>query len=335
MYHWLSPSGSKFRANTTDKIVPENDDTPARAPAPPPAAPLNLKDVLEAASKGLLAAAGLCYVLGLVVSNIHFGRYGYYSLSLLQINYVFAGFWSLLPIIVAAFAVNFLYMYLTGAGWEGERPQRKFSLKEVAAGILGILILVTMLSAAVHLIGESIGFRISWGWLAVSLVGILPASAFVAFALSIVAPWAGKRNVNRSLLLLMNFAIALTFYLGFFSLTVYRDIPAGMGGGRPARVRFVVDAAEKPFFLSSGIAFNERDGNSRAVELLLNTEEGYVVRPDGAADTVIIPRERVKALLIGQGGATPTPTPTAEPTTTPTPEPTPTNAPTDAPTNAP
>ena len=268
------------------------------APAPPPAATPDLKDVLEAASKGLLAAAGLCYVFGLVVSNIHFGRYGYYSLSLLQLNYVFAGFWSVLPIIVAAFAVNFLYVYFTGAGREGEQPRAKFSLKRVAAGLLGLLMFTGIVSVVVSMIGEYIGFRFSWWWLAVSLAGLIPAIAFVGFAFSIVAPREGKRNVNLSLLLLMNLAIALTFYLAFFSLKVYGDIPAGVGGGRPARVRFVVDAAERPFFLSSGITFDEGDGNSKPVGLLLNTEEGYVVRPNEGSHTVIIPRERVKTLLL-------------------------------------
>ena len=38
--------------------------------------------------------------------NIHLSQYGVYSLSLLQSNYITAGIWTLLPILLAVLAVS-------------------------------------------------------------------------------------------------------------------------------------------------------------------------------------------------------------------------------------
>jgi hypothetical protein len=64
---------------------------------------------VELLAKTLLLVTGACYVLGLIVVNIHLGGYGVYSLSLLQLNYVTAGIWTLLPVILAVIVFSFAF----------------------------------------------------------------------------------------------------------------------------------------------------------------------------------------------------------------------------------
>ena len=68
-----------------------------------PAARPTLKESLELGGKAMLGLAGLCYVLGLVVVTVHLNRLGLNSLALSQLQYIMAGVWALLPIIVGMF----------------------------------------------------------------------------------------------------------------------------------------------------------------------------------------------------------------------------------------
>lgn len=56
------------------------------------------KEVVELVGRIMLGAVGLCYAAGLVSTNLYYGRYGVYTLSLIRLNYILAGLWWILPI---------------------------------------------------------------------------------------------------------------------------------------------------------------------------------------------------------------------------------------------
>ena len=271
----------------------ETHGIPDPAPAPQPA--FNLKDALEVASKSVIALAGLCYVLGLIVNNIHLSQYGYFSLNLLQLNYIFAGFWTLLPIIVGTLAANFVYLpYSIQPRKSDEKDGAKLgegrSLKRsiIASSIMSILLILTLVFTA----RAYVDFRL-WPWVLASLLGLLAGVGFMFFANFLFL----KRSISYSLYSFAFFAFALTSYLSYFASNVYHAIPMGLGGGRPAVVRFVVAKEAKPYFDASGVPISEHDNKSEPVDLLLNSAEGYVVKSRVTGGTVVIPHAPVKSVL--------------------------------------
>ena len=288
-------------------------DIPEPPPAPQPQR--NIKEALEAASKGAVILVGLCYALGLVVYNLHLGRYGYYSLGLLQLNYIFAGFWALVPVmvgVVAAGVANFAVDSVrrggqeTGKGGgknvEGGQDQaeaktgwRSVDTEQILSSAALFIFILMLMSAAAKYIGLEVNLR----WAGACLFGVIAGVMFLPLIAPFLFP-GFKAPAGFYLFFSAFFVCGLVAYLSYFARYVYHEIPAGLGGGKPTLVRLVVEKEAKPQFDVSGVAVSEPDYKSGPVELLLNSSEGYVVKSktaEGKEITVIFPHAPVKAVL--------------------------------------
>jgi hypothetical protein len=66
----------------------------------------------------------IAYVAGLLVVNLYYNRFGVYSLTLFRLNYVIAGVWAFLPVLLSFLAI----LSILGFAYYFETP-RKLLLK--------------------------------------------------------------------------------------------------------------------------------------------------------------------------------------------------------------
>jgi hypothetical protein len=246
-----------------------------------------LTDSVELIGKIFLLFTGICYAFGLIVVNIRLARYGIYSLNLLQLNYVTAGIWSLLPILLAGLGAAFgIHTYhLTREQMHTSIPTW---IRFVYAAIMGPL--------AAFFLPRILGFTLGWSWFRVSLLGAIVGFALVMViiqpyrvsSLEDLAVGVGGRLVAGSFLI---------FYLAVFAKGAYSEIPAELGGGRPDQVSFVVDSATKPYLQAAGLQFATDSNKSEPVELILATDREYIFLSKSAGTTTSIPNIAVKAVL--------------------------------------
>lgn len=279
------PIPPPFYGAQTPAVMPaatKPDDTPLRT---------RLKETMELIGKSLLALTGFCYLLGLIVTNINLSRYGYFSLSLLQLNYVFAGFWTLLPCFLGV-PLGMLAVVIF-AGYEevvsrlttGEKKWMTMTL------MLGSMTASFML---IKLCALLLGLHFSWWWLLAAFFGV---AILNLLRLSIVLSFVAGVSLIRLLTFYFLTCFISIIYLSLFARFIYRDIPAGMGGGRPAQVRLVVEKDAVPYIYAAGVGIGADQITSEPVDMILAAGDEYVVKPGAAARTVIIPRSSVKAIL--------------------------------------
>jgi hypothetical protein len=86
-------------------------------------------------------------------------------------------------------------------------------------------------------------------------------------------------------------------YLSKFAQSIYKDIPSGLGGGRPDVVRIVASDDSKRHLEKSGVQFPSSDNVTEPTEMLLATGSEYVLRAKSTGQTVVAPADAVKALI--------------------------------------
>ena len=191
-------------------------------------------------SKMVLGLVGLSYALGLLVTNLHLYQFGVYSLNLLRLNYVIAGFWALVPVILCSFIsfkVAWLLLYYSEkfcAFYRFPPPTGPLtSLDKKFIGVQVIYIFGAIVAPIVILI-LAVAFHFSWlqplalaGLLGWSLVNLSLASITIHRA---ILPRVFVRIFGLSYLLF----ITITYVLSF-TLTMYGNIHSSLGGEHPKR----------------------------------------------------------------------------------------------------
>jgi hypothetical protein len=306
---------SKDRPAPTDQPA---DQAPAGPGAPPTdpeqiavewsravAALPKAKDVLELVSKMTLGLVGLSYALGLLVVNLHLYQYGVYSLNLLRLNYVIAGFWALVPVIICtivSFKVAWLLLYYSNRFCAHYRfppplagPLTSFDKKFI--GLQLFYILGAILTPVVIMV-LTVGFNLSWlqplaiaAVLSWSLVNFSLVSITVQRA---IFPRVYVRLFSASFLLLVTVAYILSF-----TLTIYGRIHSSLGGGAPKEVIivFAEDDATKKLLDIAGFSFFPDSDRMAAGRILFVTEEEYILLPPDRDISLSVPRSSVKAVF--------------------------------------
>ena len=93
--------------------------------------------------------------------------------------------------------------------------------------------------------------------------------------------------------------IVFVAYTGYFASTLYQEIPAFVGGGRPHQVRLIVETESKPYLESAGLSFSDDPNKSDPIQLILSTDKEYILKTNQSAQAMSIPNDAVKALLFG------------------------------------
>src|SRR5436190_6454248 len=170
---------------------------------------------------------------------------------------------------------------------------------KVRAIFLAVVIPAAFFAAVVGGVSEKFHIQLSWrSWLVIPALGTL---VFGAAFVVILAVFTGQAKLgDKNFMAMMAFAAIgaalFLFYLSYFSVYTYEEIPWSTGGGRPSQVQLVVPDDEKAFLQSTGIKFGSVANQTESLRLLLVTETEYIIiMPDGKA--ISIPASSVKSVV--------------------------------------
>lgn len=248
-----------------------------------------LKNVVELISKVALGTVALCYVLGLAVVNIYLNKYGVFALDLFRLNYISAGIWTLMPVVIAILVLMVFRM----------RSQVRRTT------LLGYLLSLTPF---LFVLAVSLRFKPSQFWILAIING-----SFLAYML-IVATESVARNINTPqlgnyiLMALLPTSLLLLSHTAIFANLVYGTIPSQIGGGRPKPVQLIVseENENKKILIESGLSLvkneNQTDSNkSETVLLLFLTDQECIVLVKGGSNAISIRRDLIKTILYASG----------------------------------
>jgi hypothetical protein len=206
---------------------------------------------VEAITKMSLALTALCYTLGVIVVNLHFAQYGYYSLELFRLSYIVAGVWFFL--ILGTWVLLFaLFLVRSKAVVQSERSKWK------KAVLLGFT--VFMMVSVIYMlwvVGTHLGIAIDRSWAGVLCLGIFGSgvllyefSDILRKPLVAIDPVEKVYNVAFGVLLLVIYTVS-------FAQVTYSRIPASLGGGGAQLVRVTATEDARLALEGAGISFSE------------------------------------------------------------------------------
>lgn len=249
-----SPAGDEETAEGTAAraVADEEGDEEGAVGGTLPAGLNSLKDTAEVVGKLFLGFLGFCYAVGFIAVNVHLSEFGIHHVNFLQSNYITAGIWVLLPIIVPL-AILLLGGALTPGRAAYEywlrqiRKRRSRSSDKIVALLLAAMPLMTYLLAlwwAWHdraTTFEFVGYVPGEQWRPVTLGGAW--LALILFLFYIIAPRTSRQNVKAAFVpSVLSLAILLIIHIIFFGRWVYGTIPVSLGGGGSQRVELVIES---------------------------------------------------------------------------------------------
>jgi hypothetical protein len=275
------------------ELTPRSDDATA-----PSEGKLSPKDLLEITWKLGAFLSVACYVIGSIVVNIHFSRYGYYSVSLVNAQYLIAGVWAIAPVALAWF------MVLSGLLQEGGMLQwprgdttRIIILLALIVAVVASFILVAILPVRL----EGASRILKW-----TVVG--GAGFFLTLPIGAVIWWLNpvgsltRKWIPLTVLAVFIAGLFALSYVQAFSLTLYGEISGTLGGGKPRVVRLVMLDEARADMITAGISFPEESHTSGSLKLLTATDKEYVVLTERGNSSISIRSDLVKAVLYeGEG----------------------------------
>lgn len=261
------------------------------------------KDVLEWVGKMTLGLVGLSYALGLLVTNLHLYQYGVYSLNLLRLNYVIAGFWALVPVIICSFIsfkVAWLLLYYSQRFCTYYRfpPPGPLTTLDKKFIRLQLTYILGALTLPVVILVLTIGFHFSW-LQPMALAGVLGWSLVNLSLVSITVYRAVLPRIFVMVFGLSFLLLATVAYVFSFTLTMYPNINSSFGGGAPKEVIivFAEDDATKRLLDMAGFSFFPDSDRMAAGRILFATEQEYILLPPDKDISLGVPRDSVKAVF--------------------------------------
>jgi len=276
-----------------------------------------IASTFEAVTKVSITITAIVYVLGLFVVNIFLNRYGFRNFGLLQLHYIAAGLWLLVPIVLILLLV--LCFVLVNDFNEIERDseikprqwlEKQNALSKMVIGwaldrtkdnvfknktLETIFLALIFWGLLVYGLSYFLGIKFSWNWLiAMLIIGfIVGGIAMGAFGLLQLSD-AKIRIFSRVMLIF--YTVAIPFYILFFALQIYPEIPASLGGGAGQPVQFVVDVEKQSILEAAGIEVSDENISTRVL-LLLETDKEYLIisKPDSKA--ISLQKDLISAVL--------------------------------------
>jgi hypothetical protein len=291
------------------------------------------KDLVETGGKVSLITISACYVLGIIVINVHLGRYGIYSLNLLRVSYITAGLWSIVPLVlpvlvlVAAWRIFFrsrLYTIVLDVVIKHRRETNKHERFVITSSFMAIYMFITFVPIFGYLLitaALTAGITPDRGWkfsFEFAIIGTLVLlSLTVGSSFERGFPRFRRETKDKPLFdslaetsrvfLFISVPVIILLHTIYFGLGQYESIPSYLGGGKPITVQFSLEA--QPNFSelidNCGIHFHT-NADQKATDhqitrtddasLLFVTESEYIFKCNSGG-SLSIPRNSIKAIF--------------------------------------
>jgi len=258
-----------------EKLFPKKDKLP-------------LKDFLEIVGKGAVYLSVACYLMGFIVVNAHFNRFGYYSVSLVSAQYLIAGIWAIGPVIVGWFVVLFNFKDVVELSTKTQGPSVLLALLYISPAVTFLVLLLLSEQIAMLHILLRLAIIVAAGFFT-----SLPAVAFCRWLIPL-------ESLSKEWILTVSLAFIVCFftlaYLINFSRSLYGEIPGTWGGGRPRLVRIVVKSEAKEDLTAVGVSFPQGHSVSEPMGLLVVTDKEYILLTGRGDTSVSIQSDVIQAV---------------------------------------
>ena len=199
---------------------------------------------IEPYTKLILGFTASCYAIGIFVVNIFYGKYGFYSLSLFRISYVIAGFWAILVLAFIYLFFRLLSNSLRHTFGKDKRKKEWIRFLLLLAFIFGVMVWIPTI------IAKDLEINIGWNWFFVASTGCIGLAYLSKQIKDIFTNWSIITSDSEAIFNVLFGVSLLVGYLVSFSASLFPDIPANIGGGRPQQVQLVISNSFKSFFCS-------------------------------------------------------------------------------------
>ncbi len=256
--------------------------------------------LIERLSTLFAVAFGILYVIGFLVVASHLSRYGVSSFSVLQLQYLVAGIWVLIPPAVLG-AMDSAYRRF-GQRWGPELLKKPDDWRTIWRTFIAMLVAYspTILFIALSAIISNISAAMTWG------MGVRLYLFFALIIVSFQTFWSSWRiskeqetslvNRHAAPVYLSLFVLIVLFYGLWFSKRIYPLIPSSVGGGRPLNVAFIEGDKNFPDEIKKPEQSARR---SIPYKLLLTTDKYYVVlSPNPKERSIEISRDAVAGMVV-------------------------------------
>jgi hypothetical protein len=249
-------------------------------------------DAFSHVLKAGLSAIGLLYALGLVTVALYASQFGVMALDLVKAQYVLAGFWVILPLLLVLLSIS-LSATIMRYKLKDEGPLPVTRRRQVLYWcfvVCGAVLLLSMCIGIGLWMLSPLPFssRLVWehcgGALGLGMLGYLTLGAIKESAQALRQHWSdgpvwdlGKPRFQGVFVWGSLAIVGVAAYLGRFALTLYALIPPAIGGGQPLIVQLIRSGSSAAVPDTDFQAVLGR-GRLDKFELLLETSRGYVLR---------------------------------------------------------
>lgn len=243
---------------------------------------LSLQKTTELFVKFGGAVLGAVYLFGLIIANVHLARLGIADFNILRIRSLLTGGVALAPVLFAAAALFPVRSQIIG----NASAPHPWSPRQTITILVWAVFVGAMLTSWHHaLTGKS--HLLDTLIIVVSVWGYYLYLTFVRLSKTL-GQW--HKTVASGIL-------GLAAYTGLFVTHIYPQTPAYLGGARPERAKFIVDAQGAAAVNAVGIKVQPGDGMTEPVFIFYENDELFVVSAAGAGKPIL---QLPKRLVIGR-----------------------------------
>jgi hypothetical protein len=270
--------------------------------------------VVENITKSVLSIGAIIYAWGFLVISIYLSQYHISSLNLLRVQYILAGIWIVIPILLFSilaiwFTAAFYKEFFTKAEEQKDKKKRWF-----LDFIWKIIIVVMLISGYYFIVSDFLKWiapTFTSGIFVLNGFDLLKVAGFcLGIAIFLGITWNfinGSRKYPEKkapyLLWGVLFAIFTTTialgYTVYFSLYLYPKIPSILGGGQPQNVKIMIGHGDDYESLRKALNFDNNQELSSTLKLITTTDEIYLILdPINTYRAIVLPKNSVSLLIL-------------------------------------
>jgi hypothetical protein len=295
-----------------------------------PQSGLNLPDLARIG----VGIVGMFYALGFLVVTFHLSRFGVAPVTWLRPQYLLAGIWCLLPLLLFAGGLAFASLQIAEPWirYSMVVPRKTRIYRHIVGSIQGIGSLFgafLFISSAISVVVGPSFFYGRYRWGHSSMITLKLAALSIATIVCALASFStfralggvpsvrstvisaesthGQRLVSMrldrwaaliSLGALLTFAtlVFILLYVHSFSVLVYSSIPSALGGGKPQSVVFLIDSRIQN---TAPVVVDTSGTRSVPYNLLLTTDSSYIVESPAKGEMAIeFKQDAVQGMIV-------------------------------------
>jgi len=265
--------------------------------------------------KSTLSAGAIIYAWGFLIVSVYLSQFNVLSMNLLRVQYVLAGIWFFVPIIIFLVFVIVLAVIVYDEFFYLETKLKKpkgvgrfltfiWKLFWIYIFIIGFLGLVGMFLKSI-----APNFTSSFNsidrsnilYVAGFCLAIVVLTGLVWFLFKVKKEDSEDERISSRLwgTLYALFAVVVIFgYTLYFSLNLYPKIPAVLGGAQPLSVKIMVIPGIEYDSVRAELNFDDNQELSPTLKLITTTDDSYIILdPTNVHRVIVLPKNYVSLII--------------------------------------